>query len=218
MKKVVIFGTEQFSEILYFFLETEKEYKVCAFTVDSSFKKTDYFCGLPVIEFEKIENRYSPKEYDIFICLGYTKMNTIREQKFLQAKEKGYKILSYQHKSALVLSKDFGEGNIIMENVTIGAFCKIGDGNVFWARSHVAHHTCVEDFNFFTINSAVAGNIHIHKHCFFGNNCTIKNGIDIADYTLVGAGCYISKSTERNGVYVPNRSIKLDKDSMDMKL
>ena len=59
----------------------------------------------------------------------------------------------------------------------------------------------------------------IRNNCFFGNNCTIKNGIEIKDKTLIGAGCYISKGTDEEGVYVPQRSIKLEnKSSLDINL
>ncbi|MFT4106038.1 MAG: acetyltransferase [Lacrimispora sp.] len=219
MKNVIIFGVNQFAEMLYYYLLKENEYKVCAFTVDNDYCDEENFLGLPVVAFENVQEFYSPDEYAIFICAGYKNMNNVRTFKFQQAREKGYKIMSYIHKTAIVLTDDFGEGNIVMEGVTIGVMCRIGDGNVFWANAHVAHHTIVGDYNFFTISVSVAGNIRIHNNCFFGNNCTIRNGLDIADYTLVGAGAYISKDTEKDSVYVPQRTIKLEgKKSIEMNL
>lgn len=219
MKKAIIFGTEQFGEILYHYLKDEKKYEICGFVVDSKYKDKDTFYNLPVVEFEKAHEIFNPDVYGMFICLGYVQMNKIRELKFKEAKDKGYEILSYYHPSAIVLSENIGEGNIIMEGSVIGPFCEIGDGNVFWPKSHIAHHTKIQNFNFFTISVAVAGNIIIGNNCFFGNNCTIKNGIEIRDKTLIGAGCYISKSTEEEGVYVPQRSIKLEnKSSLNISL
>lgn len=216
MKNVIIFGTTQFAEILYFFLKQENKYNVCGFTVDKKYIKKETFCDLPVFPFENIEDKFNPKDFGIFICMGYTNMNTVRAEKFTKAKQKGYAIESYTHPTAVVLSKDFGEGNIIMENVTVGAFCKFGDGNVLWANAHIAHHTCIKDYNFFTISVAVAGNIRIGSYNFFGNNCTIKNGINIEDYSLIGAGCYLSEDTKKYGVYVPPKSYQLlNKKSLD---
>lgn len=219
MKKVIIFGIEQFGEILYHYLKEEKKYEVCGFVVDKKYKNIDVFCDLPVFEFENAENIFNPKEYGIFICIGYTQMNNIRELKFKEAQEKGYEILSYFHPSSTILTNDFGIGNIVFEGALIGPFCKVGNGNVFWPKSHIAHHTIVGNYNFFTISVAVAGNIIIQNNCFFGNNCTIRNGIEIKDRSLIGAGCYISKNTDENGVYVPQRSIKLEnKKSLDVNL
>lgn len=216
MKKVVLFGLGQFADMMYSYLHAQAGYQICAFTVDRQYLLPSMqYNGLPVVAFEELREHYPPEEYGLFLCLGHTDMNRARRDKFREAKKMGYRILSYTHPTATVLTEDFGEGNIILENATIGAFCTIGKGNVFWPCSHIAHHTSIGDFNFFTISVAVAGNIHIHNNCFFGNNCTIKNGIDIADYTLVGAGCYVSKSTKAHGVYVPARSVCLEGKTSD---
>ena len=219
MKNVIVFGTNQFSELLTWHLEKEQNTVIAAYTVDGDYIGEDsMYKGKPVVPFEKVEELYPPEQYGIYICVGYNNMNQVRERVFVQAKEKGYHILSYVHPTATVLTDDFGEGNIIMERALIGAFVKVGSGNVFWPDTHVAHHTVIGDFNFFTISSAVAGNIIIGNNCFFGNNCTIRDGIAIANYTLVGAGCYLSESTEPYSVYVPARSVQLEgKSSLEIR-
>lgn len=219
MRNVIIFGTDQFAELLYFYLQDDKEYNVVAFTVDRQYMKTCELHGKPVICFENIEKEYNPQEYGLFLCIGYNWMNQVREQKYKEAKNKGYKIMSYCHPSSLVSTKDIGEGNIIMEGVIIGAFAKIGKGNVFYAKAHIAHHTIIGDFNFFAISVAVAGNVLIKNNCFFGNNCTVRNDIRIDSFTLIGAAAYISEDTMLGDVYVPARSIKLAaRKSIDFNL
>ncbi len=207
---VIIFGINQFAEDLCYYLKNETKYNVCGFTVDKEYCTVNEYQGLPVVPFEEVEKIFPSFKYGIFICVGYNSMNTVREKKFKQAKEKGYQIMSFIHSTAIVLTDDIGEGNIVLEGVTIGIKCKIGCGNVFWANAHIAHHTTVGNFNFFTISVAIAGNINIKNNCFFGNNCTIKNGVKIDSYTLVGAGAYINHNTEKYGVYVPQRTVKLE--------
>lgn len=221
MKKAIIFGCDQFAEVLSYFLNDEEEYEVCGYVVDGKYRHEDYFLGKPLIDFEDAQKHFSPQEYGIFICIGYTNMNRVRAEKFKQAHEKGYEILSYRHKTANIFTEDFGEGNIIMDGVTIGPFCKVGNGNVFWPNSHVAHHTKVGDFNFFTISCSVAGNITIGNNSIFGNSCIVNNGVSVADYNLIGAGCFVSKSTDIGGVYVPQKSIKLEgkcSDDFDLSI
>ena len=146
-------------------------------------------------------------------------MNNTRKRLFKLIKEKGYSITNYIHSTALVLSKDIGEGSLIFENVVIGRFAKIGIGNIFYPCSLFAHHSTAGDFNFFAIASSVAGNVTIGNNCFIGNNATTKDSIKISDYTLIGAGSYIAINTEPYGVYVPAKSIKLyDMKSTDFKL
>lgn len=219
MEKAIIFGADQFAEILYYFLQQEDKVDISAFVVDRQYRQSDVYLGLPLVDFEAVEQMYPPAEHGIYIALGYTNMNAAREIKYRQAQEKGYRILSYIHPSAVINAKSVGDGLIVMENVTIGYDCQIGDGNVFWANAHVAHHTKMGNFNFFTISVAVAGNIIIGNNCFFGNNCTIKNGIYIADKTLIGAGCYLAQDTHPYEVHVPSRSICLPgKRSTDFSL
>lgn len=219
MKEIVIFGIDRFAELIYNFLKEDEQYKVCGFCVDREYMNSDTAFGLPIVAFEEVDRHFPPDKYGMMICMGYTKMNTIRELKYTQAEKKGYRILGYRHPSAIVLSEDIDETNIIMEGVVIGQQCKIGRGNVFWPMAHVAHHTAIGSYNFFTISCSVAGNIKIGNNCTFGNNCTIKNGIKIEDYALIGAGAYISHDIEAESVYVPPRSYRLEgKKSWDFEL
>ncbi len=215
MDKAIILGLGQFAEGLFFFLQQEKKVEICGFSVDKQYINCDTFYGLPVVDFAKIETVFSPKDYGVYVCIGFAFMNEARERMFRDAQRKGYRILSYCHPTAVVNAKSMGIGNICLENVTIGPFCEIGDGNVFRANAHLAHNAKVGNFNYFTISVAIAGRMNIGNNCFFGNNCTIKDGLNIADKTLVGAGCYISKDTEKGGVYVPAQTVHLNKNSTD---
>ncbi len=221
-KKVLIFGTGQFAQIIKRYLE-EQGRVVAGFTVEE--RPTPPALELPrvnadfgdVFAFETIEEKFPPSEFEMIICVGYTQMNRIRQRIFSEAKQKGYNIISFIHETATVLTDDIGEGTIVMERALIGPFSKLGKGNIVFADAHIAHHTIVGDFNFFTISVAVAGSVKIGCNCFFGNNCTIRNGIEIRDYTLVGAGAYVSKNTEEYDVLVPTRAVKLEgKSSLDI--
>lgn len=209
MRRAIIFGTGVFAEVLFFFLKQDGNMKIGGFTVDSKYRETDSYMGLPLVDFEMADEMFPPMEYGIYICMGYTGMNSVREQKFCEADKKGYEILSYRHRSAIVNAESMGRGNIIFENVTIGPFCEIGDGNVFYPCANIAHNTKMKSFNYYSLSAAVAGNVDIGSGCFFGNNCSIKDNVHIADKTLVGAGCYIGRNTEPYEVYVPSKSVKL---------
>ena len=90
MEKVIIFGIGDISQIAYLYLSENKNYEIVAFTIDKEYIKEDTFLGLPVVAFENLEEKFSQNEYKLFIPLSYTKINKLREQKFLEAKEKGY--------------------------------------------------------------------------------------------------------------------------------
>lgn len=218
MKRILIFGINRYAELLFEYM-LEDEMQIEAFVVDKKYHAGEtQFQDRPVVFTEDIQKKCPPTEYRIIFALGYTKMNELRKVKQHEFREMGYEIIGYCHPSALILTDEIGEGNVFLENVTIGKHTKIGDGNVFYPCAHVAHHSQIGDFNFFAISCSVAGSVQLGNNCFLGNNCTLKNGIKVHDRTLVGAGCYLANDTEyRGGVYVPAKSMLLDgKDSMEM--
>ncbi len=104
---------------------------ISAFTVEKDYCTTEKFHDIDVIPFEELELHFPKESINILICIGYNKMNRIRERIYEKVKEEGYSILSYIHPKATVLTDKMGIGNIILENASIGIGCSIGEGNVF---------------------------------------------------------------------------------------
>lgn len=216
MKKLLIYGINQFAEMMKYYIEQQNKYEIEAFVMEQKYITEKYFCGLPIVAFEDVSIIYPSNNYEIFLAIGYREMNQIRSKKFYEFKELGYTISSYISEKAIINTNSLGEGNIILENVIIGPFTQIGTGNIIWSGVNIAHHNIVGNFNFIALSSSVAGNVIIKDNCFIGNNATIKNGVTINDLTLIGAGCYISKDTECEDVYVPERVVKLNKISREV--
>jgi hypothetical protein len=90
LRKVSIFGTGNFAQIIYIYLKQSSEFEVVAFTVNEwALKDNTVFCNLPVVPFEKVQDIFPPNNYDMFIAIGYTNMNKKRAKIFDQAKSKG---------------------------------------------------------------------------------------------------------------------------------
>ena len=217
MKKAIIFGTGIFAETISFYLDNENDIQICGYTVDSKFRGSNEYMGLPFVDFESAEDVFPPEEYGIYICVGYTNMNIVRERIFRTAQSKGYEILSYFHPSAVINSKVIGQGNIILDNVTFGPFSEIGSGNIFYPNTNIAHHVTIGNFNYFSAAVSVAGCCCIGSNSFFGINSTIKDRISVADKTFIGAACYINRNTAPGEVYAASFAKRLDKfDSMQI--
>ena len=73
--KVVIFGNTQTAELANYYLESDTDYDVAAFTVDSKFITSDNFENKPMVAFEEIEKLYPPNEFLLFAPLTAVKMN-----------------------------------------------------------------------------------------------------------------------------------------------
>lgn len=218
-KKLVIFGSGDIGQIARYYFEIDSEYQPVAFTLDGAYIKDTTFEGLPVVPFEQIENHYSPKEHALFIALSYSGMNKLREEKYRSAKQKGFEIASYISSKCTYLSQfKPGENAFIFEDNTIQPFVRIGHNVTIWSGNHIGHHSIIEDHNFISSHVVISGHCHVEPYCFLGVNATLAHKVRLASETLLGAGSIITKDTEFQSVYVPAKSVKLEKKSSHFKL
>lgn len=213
MEKVIIFGEGNTQELALFYLKREENYKVYSFTEDTKYIHSDTYLGLPMIPFEEIETVYPPTEYKMFIPLGYKRNNHLRAEKYEVAKKKRYQFITYISPKATYFGTPVGENCFILENSVIQPFTAIGNDTILWSGSHIGHHTRIGNHCFLAPYASVSGVSVVNDFTFIGINATVGNGIKVAEDNLIGAGAVITKDTVKGGVYVPNRSVLLDKKS-----
>ena len=215
--KCVIFGITDFGRMLRYYIEKYTGVEISAFSCDKKYMTENMFDGLPVVEFENIENVYSPQDYSMIIGIGYSSMNELRKRKFQEAKNKGYRLENFIHPTVVNECRKMGEGNIIFENVTLAYGTEIGDGNIIWNGCQISHETVIGNFNYIAVSCVLAGKPIIKNNCFLGINCAVQGKTILNDYTLIGAECFVKENTKEYSVYVPARSICLEnKKSIDM--
>jgi sugar O-acyltransferase (sialic acid O-acetyltransferase NeuD family) len=220
MSKLILFGTGDIAQLANYYFAIDSEHEVACFTVDKAFLNgKSEFEGRPLIPFEEILEKYPPSEYKMFVALSYAKMNKLREQKYNEAKTKGYELVSYVSSRCTYLSQ-FREGDncFIFEDNTIQPFVKIGNNVTLWSGNHIGHHSVIDDHNFISSHVVISGHCHVESNCFLGVNSTVGHKVRIARETLLGAGVVVSKDTVEQGVYVPAKSVLLDKKSSDIQL
>lgn len=218
-KKIVLFGQGLYTEIVHQYFTDDSDYQVVAFTKDDSYITDREYFGLPMVNFTEVQNLYPPSEHDMFIAVSYTNMNHLRERVYFEAKQKGYNLPSYiSSKCSWMTKYPIGDNSFIFEDNTVQPFVKIGSNVILWSGNHIGHHSTIEDHNFISSHVVVSGQCTVKSNCFIGVNSTIAHGVTIQNETLVGAGSIITKDTEQKSVYVPAKSIKLDKTSDMFKL
>lgn len=202
-KPLVIFGTGDIAELAHYYFSADSDYKVSAFTVDASYIKESTLYGLPVVAFEEVIEHYPPESNEFFIALSYSKLNKIRKEKFLAAKEKGYRIASYISSRATLLNNgQIGENCFILEDNTIQPFVKIGNNVTLWSGNHIGHHSVIHDHTFIASHAVISGGVVIGEQCFIGVNATLRDHIKIGDKCVVGAGALLLSDSEPEGVYI----------------
>ena len=209
MKKVIIFGTTDFAEVVNYYLNKDTNYEVACFTLDKAYIKDNRFNNLPLVEFENIENVYPPSEYSMFVAIGYNKMNKIREKKYLEAKNKGYELITYiAPRVSFYDNVEIGDNCFIFEDNTLQPFSKIGNNVILWSGNHLGHHSIIEDNCFITSHVVIAGRVVVRNNTFIGINSTIRDNIIIGKENMIGAGSLILKNTDDYSVYSPEETFK----------
>jgi sugar O-acyltransferase (sialic acid O-acetyltransferase NeuD family) len=208
MAKVIIFGVGKIAEIAHYYLENDSEHEVVAFTVDKDFINESTFHNLPVVEYEKLVEKYPPSEYKMFIPISYKKVNKLRAEKFNDAKEKGYKCVSYVSSKAIYYNTHVGENCFILEGNVIQPFSEIGDNCILWSGNHIGHHASIKDHCFLASHVVVSGGVVINERSFLGVNCTIADNISIGRENVIGSSAVIFKDTDDNSVFSPNETEK----------
>jgi sugar O-acyltransferase (sialic acid O-acetyltransferase NeuD family) len=217
MKQVVIFGTGEFAECVYFYLSNDSSYTIAGFTVDSNGMKNETFMGLRVVPFDEVQNIYPPDNFDMFIALGYQNLNSTRTRKFLEAKGKGYELVSYiSTKSTVWNDLQIGENCFIGENNSIQPFVTIKDNVIIWGGNLIAHGAYISPNCFITSGAVIAGGTKIGENCFIGVHSTIREHTEVARECTIGANAFISKNTHEGETYIsePTKPSRISKEML----
>lgn len=202
-KPLVIFGTGDIAQLAHYYFSTDSNYEVIAFSVDADYIKESVFCGLPVIAFKEIIDKYPPIENDFFVALSYSKLNAIRKEKYLAVKQNGYKLVNFISSKATVLNEGkIGENCFIFENNTIQPFVTIGNNVTLWSGNHIGHHSIIKDHTFIASHVVISGGVEVGEQCFIGVNATLRDHIQVGDRCIIGAGALLLTNAEPEGVYL----------------
>ncbi|HVX25471.1 MAG TPA: acetyltransferase [Parafilimonas sp.] len=209
--KVVIFGIQDYAELAHYYLTNDSPYDVVAFCVNEAFMPdSKSFKGLPIVEYENIENIFPADEYSFFAPMSPKQMNQLREKIYNELKAKGYNLVSYISSRLTRFDNKIGDNCFILEDNTIQPFTTIGNNVVLWSGNHIGHHGQIKDHVTFTSHVVMSGHCVIEENCFLGVNATLRDGITLAKGTLAGMASAITKNTDEWSVYIGNPAKKLE--------
>ena len=202
MKRLVIFGIGQIGHVARYYFVEDSDYDVVAFTVDSAYLDRSADVGLTVAPFEEVERQFPPDQCDMFIAVGYGKLNRLREDKLRQAREKGYRIAHYVSSRAWVWRGFEPKDNLfLLENNTVQPFVSIGENTTLWSGNHIGHHTTIGANVFIASQAVVSGSVTIGDNCFIGVNATIADNLRVGARCVVGAGALLLRDAPDESVY-----------------
>lgn len=219
MANVIIFGINDFAELAHYYLENDSEHEVTAFCVHEKYlPEKPIFKDLPVVAFETVERHYDPEQFVFFAPMAPKKMNTLRQNVYDSAKQKGYKFISYISSKATLFNNVIGDNCFILEDNTIQPFTTIGNNVILWSGNHIGHHCIIKDHVMFTSHVVLSGHCVVESNCFFGVNATIRDGLTIKEGSLIAMAASITQDTESWSAYVGNPQKKLSKPSLEIDI
>jgi len=205
--KVVVFGTGSFAQLVHFYLSHDSDHEVAAFTVNETHMAQRELLGLPVLPFETVEKEFPPESFQMYVAVGYKKVNRVRASIYAQAKEKGYGLISYvSSKCTHWGDTKIGDNCFIFEDNTIQPYVTIGNDVVIWSGNHIGHHAVIHDHCFIASHVVVSGHVEVGPYSFLGVNATIRDSIKIGEACVLGAGALIMKPTKDGEVYAARRT------------
>lgn len=199
-KKLVIFGNSLMAEIAYYYFKNFTDYEIIFFVSEEKYINKKKFFDIDVITLKSFFKK-KDKSFHVFIAVGYSKLNRVRENFFKNFKEKRYTIANFVHPNASCYQNKLGSNNFIMDNVSINPYTKIGNNNIFWSNCVIGHHSIIGDNNFFSGNSTISGDCEVKNNCFFGVNSSIKDSIKIDSDCFIDANQYVSKNLKKDTFY-----------------
>jgi sugar O-acyltransferase (sialic acid O-acetyltransferase NeuD family) len=201
-KRLVVFGLGPYSELAQHYFDGGPDYEVEAFTVDAAFVEEDGFCGRPVLAWEEALQRFPPATHEMFVGIGYSRVNRLRREKFLRAREAGYRLASFVHPTASIARNvRLGANCLMREQSLVGPFASIGDNVFIGAKACVSHHAVVQDHAYLGPAAVVCGSVSVGEGCFIGANATLKDKLRIGAGCVIGAGAVILSDCEAGGIY-----------------
>lgn len=214
MSRIVIFGTGKIADQAYFYLTNDSLHEIVAFTVDREYLSDEKKMGLPVVPFEEVQDVYSPKDYGMFVAVGYQDLNRFRARKYEEARSKGYSLISYVSSRAANFGDiEVGDNCLVLEFAVLQPCSKVGNNVFIWSGNHIGHHSRIGDHCYIAGNVVISGSTKVGAYCFIGVSATLGHEINIGEESFIGAGSLITKDVAPGSVYISADTQKYRLDS-----
>lgn len=198
MTDLVIFGTGKAAQAMKFYFEWAGTHRVVAFTVDEAFLSTDSFEDRPVVAWERLERFFPPKNFQLFAPIGYTRLNRLRQERFLEGRSRGYRFATFIHPAATCYGTPAGENSQILEGSFVQPYTRIGENVMSWGHCAFGHHSLVGDHCFIT-TSVLHGGTTIGARSFLSMS-TIAAGVTIGEDCVIARGANVVQDVPANSI------------------
>lgn len=202
-RPVVIVGTGELAQLAHFYFVHDSQRQVLAFAVDRQYLQGDSAHGLPLVACEDLSLHFSPADCDVFVAIGYSRLNARRAERCAAVRAAGYRLASYVSSRASVWPDlQLGGNCMVMEGNCVQPFVSLGEGVIMFAGSVISHHVQVGDHSFIGSGVVICGGVKVGQRCFIGANATVREHLALGDDCIVGAGSRVFKDAAAGSGYL----------------
>ena len=205
-EQIVIVGIGEISDVATDYFQNDSPYEVCAYADEGEYitkkRLKDKLKNLPLIATEDLIKSYPPEQYQIFVAMGYRRLNHVRANMYNKLKTVGYKFVSYISSNAFIgRNVTIGENCFVLENNVLQHNVCIGNNVTLWSGNHIGHRTTIADNVFLSSHVAVSGFCNIGKYCFLGINSCLGDNVTVAENCFIGGGVTLMHDTKPGELY-----------------
>lgn len=201
---LLIFGAAEYAQVAHYYFSQDAQRDVAAFVVDDEYVQEDFSHGVPVVGWSDARARFDSHDYEVFVALGYTRLNRLRAEKAAAVAAAGYRLASFVHSKAMVWKGFQLQDNcMIMEHNVLQPFTTVGRNVVLWSGNHVGHHSTIDDGCFVASHAVIAGGVRIGSESFVGINVTIRDRVTVGKRCVLGAGAVVLADLPDESVVSP---------------
>jgi sugar O-acyltransferase (sialic acid O-acetyltransferase NeuD family) len=206
--RLLIFGAGEYAEVAHYYFTHDAGRDVAALVVDDAYAAASRSSVAPIVAWSEALTAFPPANHDMFVAIGYSKLNRLRAEKAATVSQAGYALTSFLHSRAVVWQGFELQSNcLILEHNTLQPFTTVGPNVVLWSGNHIGHHSTVEHGCFISSHVVIAGGVRVGAESFVGINCTVREHITIGRRNVLGAGSLILENTPDDAVFAAEPTV-----------
>lgn len=201
-EKLLIYGTSNWSKLVFEEIRNDAHYEIVAFACDQAYYNSDTYLGIKCYRFETIEEFFPPDQVKMLIC-GMYRSARARMAMYERACRKGYSLTNFISARALVAdSVAMGVNNFVFGGAYLDCACRLGNCNIIRPNVYIGHDARLGDGVYIAPGCNIAGFTEIGDLSFIGLGSNIVNKLKIGREVIVGAGSLVLKDAEDFGKYL----------------
>lgn len=165
--------------------------------VDDNFDKKQ-FKGLPVLDFQSLQEKYSPDECEFTIASGEPYLREILSKKLEDAT---YKLCTLIHPDITIAEDTVIEnGCIICKGTIITDDVYIGKCSMVNLLCSIGHDANIGKYCAIQPHCSISGNVHIGESTHIGTYTAIRDEVIIGPNCIIGMGSIVTKNIKANSI------------------